>query len=296
MSLYVKKYGNMGLDSDIKFFSLLLRRLEKLLSDVRLVFYKDYPNISQGKIINEIPDILNKDFKIKDLELNPQDFFGLIIEFKFKIKANNQIFDGFLRRNNYELSKIYGNFELDIFGNNDISNFGDLILNGNKNLKDAVELWIAKDARELHIPIQEAYIAPSIGYPEIDVSKRIWMYYFNPVDFLRDIIKFIKNLEEIEAPKYVKEEYEKMSDRLKPYNDRFIASELYSSEAFKPRFEEFVKENNISVAPGSLILSSDNLDNNFIFARELSEKIIFPVMKSVPGREQFIEIIKEKIK
>ncbi len=297
MSLYVKKYNNMGLDSDVKFCSLLLKRLDKILFDVRLAIYKDYPNISQGKLIKEIPNILNKDnFKIKDLELNQQDLFGMIFEFKFKIKANNRIFDGFLRRNNYELSKIYGNFELDIFGNTEISNFGDLILNGNKNLKDAIEFWIAKDARELQIPIQEAYIAPSIGNPEIDVSKRIWMYYSNPVDFLRDIIKFIKNLEEIEAPKYIKEEYEKINDKLKPYNDMFIARELYASEAFKPRFEEFVKENNISVMPGSLILFSNNLDNNFIFARELSEKLIFPVMKSVPGREEFIEIIKEKIK
>lgn len=116
-----------------------------------------------------------------------------------------------------------------------------------------------------------------------------------PVDFLRDIIKFIKNFEEIDAPKYLKEEYLKLNDKLKPYDDRFVASELYSSERFKPKFDEFVEENKIAVVAGSLTISSNDLDRNFVFTREVAEKIIFPVMRKVPGRKDFIEIIKEEL-
>lgn len=247
-------------------------------------------------MIKEIPDALNKDINVADLQKNISEFLNHIFEFKFKININNSIFDGFLRRNNYTLSKIYGSYEFDIFGNPKVSNFGDLILSGNENLKSVAEAWITKDAQHFKVQIQEAYIAPSSGDPEIDISKRIWMYYVNPADFVGDVIKFIKHFEDIEAPVYMKEEYKKISDRLKPYNDKFLASELYSSEKFKPKFDEFVRENNISAIAGSLIISSNDLDNNFVFARELSEKIIFPVMNAVPGREDFIEIIKTHIK
>ena len=213
----------------------------------------------------------------------------------FKLKINDYLFDGYLRRNNIRLAKVYGQFELDIFGNKEISNLGDLIVYNAEKLKEIIQEWIIKDASNLKISIKEAYIASSVGDADIDLSKRIWVYYASPADFLKDVIKFIKYFEDIEAPKYLKKEYEQVIDRLDPYNETFIASQLYSSPKFKSKFEEYVKENNIAVGAGSLILSSNDLDNNFVFAREVSEKIVFPVMKSVPGRKAFIDIIDEKL-
>ncbi len=224
MTLIAKKYADVPIDRDLKYCMALLNRLGTQLSDVKLVIYKDYPNISQGKMIKEIPDALNKDINVADLQKNISELLNHIFEFKFKININNSIFDGFLRRNNYSLSKIYGSYEFDIFGNSKVSNFGDLILSGNENLKSVAEAWITKDAHQFKVQIQEAYIAPSSGDPEIDISKRIWMYYVNPADFVGDVIKFIKHFEDIESPVYMKEEYKKISDRLKPYNDKFLAS------------------------------------------------------------------------
>jgi len=296
MSLQLKKdYGELVLDEDMKFCRALLSRLSKSISEVSLRFYKHYPNLSQGQLLKEIKDPLNQDVRLKDI-LNGNEYAHIIIEFDFKLHSNNVEYSAFIRRNNIRLSKIYGDFEFDIFGYGNISNLGDLIKSGDKEILRIIQDWIKKDAKVMKIGVREAYIASSEGSPEFDVSKRIWSYYANPVDFLRDVIKFIKYFEEIDAPRYVKEEYLEINDRLKPYNDWFIAKELYDAKGFKSKFSEFVKENNIAVASGSLILSSNDLDKNFVFIREISEKIIFPVMKSVPGRKDFIEIIKKQLK
>lgn len=297
MSLYVRKYGELDLNLDLKYCKILLRRLENYIDETNLIVYKDFPNISQGKIINEVNDPFSRDIRVIDIVKDLSELFNCIFEFKFKLKVNGYIYDAYLRRNNFRLSRIYGQFEFDIFGNKHVSNFGDLILSQSQveTFKDIIQEWITKDAAQLKISIQEAYIGSSQGDPEIDISKRIWTYYSSPSDFLKDVIKFIKNFEDIDAPLYVKEEYDKINDKLKPYDDTFIARELYASIKFKPKFDEFVRENHIAVAPGSLIISSKNLDDNFIFAREVSEKIVFPVMKSVPGRKDFIEIINEKL-
>ena len=139
MSIYVRRYGEFDLNTDIRYCKLLLRRLDKFISNIHLVVYKDYPNITQGKIIKKIPNALNLDYKVKDL-VSGHDIFNCIFEFKFRLKIDTYVFDAYLRRNNLTFSKAYGQFELDLFGNREISNLGDLILSGAEELKKMIAI------------------------------------------------------------------------------------------------------------------------------------------------------------
>ena len=82
MSLYIRKFGETEINMDLKYCKVLLRRLEHQISDVKLVIYKDYPNISQGKIINELEEPMSKDFKVKDIVKNLFELPTYIFEFK----------------------------------------------------------------------------------------------------------------------------------------------------------------------------------------------------------------------
>lgn len=187
MTLYAKCYSNFDYDLDLKYLKILLARLSSYISEVDLAVYKDYPNTSQGELIKTIPDIMNKDIKIKDILLNLQELYKYIFEYQFKLKIKDIVYSGYLRRNNFVLSKGYGQYEFDIFGYKEISCFGDLLMYGEKNLKKFIEQWIKEDGKNLRIPIQEAFIASSFGDAETDISKRVWMYY----SF--DIKKFLKH-------------------------------------------------------------------------------------------------------
>ena len=67
------------------------------------------------------------------------------------------------------------------------------------------------------------------------------------------------------------------------------------SKKFSDKFNSMVLEKEIQIRKGSLILSSNNLENNFLLARELSEKMIFPVMKQVTGDTEFRDILDKSI-
>ena len=133
MGLCIKK-RNMNPNEDLKYCTILLKKMKGFISSVSLIVYENYPNISQGKIVKEIKDPLSKNLVIKDIVPNQQNIYNYIYEFKFKLKVDDYIYDAFLRLNNYNLKKIYGNIILDIFGNSNVSNLGDLISLGNNKL------------------------------------------------------------------------------------------------------------------------------------------------------------------
>ena len=141
----------------------------------------------------------------------------------------------------------------------------------------------------------------SYGEPSVDLSKRIWIYYSQPFFLIVDLLNFIKNFKELEIdkgyglPKYLLPDYEQIIHKIRPYSVDFLSKEFMSSPKFVKRFEHEVMQKAIEIRPGSLIISSNNLENNFLFARDLSEKMIFPVMSQVTGDKEFKDILDKSL-
>lgn len=290
------KFGYRKYNEEIKLALLILESM-KPRGDIIMNVYKKYPDKIRGELIKSEKIEKNKDIRIGDLGIRGFLLSELIFEFEFMIDVDGEDVSAYIRLNNDLLRKIYGDIEMDIYPFKDISNLGDLICKKDLNdLKNSIESAVSK-YKDLKIPLKEAYISVSFGEPSIDFSKRVWIYYSNPIFLVADLISFIKYFKELEfgdgesVPKYLIPSYEEIIHKLKPYNVDFLSREFMGSAKFQKKFNSAVSEKQVIVKPGSLILSSNNLENNFLLARDLSEKIIFPVMKQVIGDVEFKEIL-----
>ncbi len=301
--LRIKGYGEYkDLQQNLRFCLSLLNKLG--FEEINIKFFKNYPNKSQGELINSVKlELLKKEILVKDyVEIGKYLIWDIVIEIDFKIKIKGEIIDGFIRIYNNKLSKVYGDIEMDIYPFEDVSNFGDLIVNYKLNkFKEIIENHITKEAGYFKLKFKEAYISVSLGDSYIDPSKKIWIYYSSPALLIIDILSFIKNIKDIEVeegirvPSYLNEKYQKIIPQIRPYNNSFLGRELIGNEKFRGKFDDFVKENEVLAKSGSLILSSNDIHKNLNLIREISEKLIFPVMSKVTGETQFRDIINKTL-
>ncbi len=148
MTLVVRLESSYDINNNFEFCKSLINNLKKFIESCELNLYKDYPNVSQGQLLdtvefNKIPTI-NIITVVKSIsrEVNIND---VIFQFDFKLKNKDLIYDGYLRLNNFILSKIFGNIELDIFPRDSIINLGELIFQEKTDeLKLIIEEWIKK--------------------------------------------------------------------------------------------------------------------------------------------------------
>lgn len=295
------RYGARKLNSEIK----LCRHILNAVSSSEIIKVNIYENISDkinGNIINkfefnnnELNDIVISNY----VNLREHSLGKIIVDLEFNINVDDKLISSYIRINNDSMRRSFGDIEMDIYPFEDVSNFGDLIKKFKlDNFKIDIEKIIKKYPKEFGIIVNESYIAVSHGEPSIDFSKRIWMYYSQPYYFIMDILNFIKNFKELEVddgfgvPRYIIPDYEEILHKIKPYDVKFLSKQFMNSEGFSKIFNLSIKEKEIEVRPGSLIISSDDIENNFLLARDLSEKMIFPVMKKVTGEQEFREYLK----
>lgn len=270
-----------------------------VLEDAKLLIYDSYPNISQGEILATLnaTQIDPIEETIKKYNLYNRPYSGLIYQFEFKIKLDRVLFDSYLRINNDFFSTFMGTIEFDIFPKGDIINLGDYFtLKSSKPMKDLIQRWIKESSKLYNIAIKEAYVGVSYGDFRVDYSKRIWAYHRYPKDFLIDVIKFIKNIQSLTVPEYLKKEYIPLLDNLAPYSEAFVAKEFTDSEKFNQLFSAFTNANKIKVGHGSLLLDTETTENTLLLLRYLSESIIEPVMKQVIGKKAFESLINNSLK
>lgn len=297
------KVGHRKYNEEIKLALLILESVNPK-GEIIMNIYQGYPDKIRGKLLKsqKIEKNVLRDLRISDhIDLSRNSLYSLIIEFEFILNIGKEDISGYIRLNNDLLRKNYGDIEMDIYPFKDVSNLGDLIYKENLNdMKNAIESAILK-YKQFRIPLKEAYISVSFGEPTIDLTKRIWIYYSNPIFLVADLINFIKYFKELEfgeessVPKYLIPHYEEIIHKLKPYNVDFLSREFMSSEKFNKRFEEAVSEKQIAIKRHSLTLSSNSIENNFLLARDLSEKMIFPVMKQVTGDVEFKQILDKSL-
>lgn len=297
------KFGYRKYNEEISLVRGILESMNPQ-GEIILNVYKNYPDKIRGKLIKseKLERGILRDIKIKDyIDFSKYSLSEIIFEFEFNINIDNENISCYIRLNNEHLRKIYGDIEMDIYPFKDIANLGDLIYKKDLvDLKNSIESAVKK-YKELKIPLKEAYICVSFGEPSIDLSKRVWIYYSNPIFLVSDLISFIKYFKELEfgegqdVPKYLIPYYEEIIHKLRPYSIDFLSREFMGSEKFVKRFENAVSEKQIIVKKGSLILSSNNIENNFLLARDLSEKLIFPVMKQVIGDKEFKDILDKSL-
>jgi hypothetical protein len=296
------RYGSRNYNEEFKLGRAILNSIG-VRKDVMMNIYSKFPDKARGKLLkSEKIDDISKDIKISDyVDLRQFPLNEIIIELEFILEIEKEKISGYLRINNDFLKKYFGDIELDIYPFKDISNFGDLIRKYDLiKIKESVEKTL-RESKIFGVYIREAYISVSEGEPSIDLSKRIWIYYSNPIFLVADLINFIKYFEELEieegmnVPKYLIPYYEEIIHKLKPYSVDFLSREFMTSGKFVKRFESAVSEKQVSIKKGSLILSSNNIENNFLLARDLSEKLIFPVMKQVTGDVEFKKILNDSL-
>lgn len=298
MSLVVRAYGRKPME-EVYYSAYLLDLLKS--NDVEFSIFEDYPNESQGELLfrgkaDVVPKEKYKFDEFVDMyNVRKKQTSSLIYQFEFKLFLNNQIFDCFLRINNTVLSQPLGNIEFDLFPRGDIINFGDYVTRNKQNkVVSAIEDWITHSS-EYNITIKEAYIGISDGDFRYDYSKRIWFYYRHFKDYVVDVIRFIKNINKIELPHYLKEDYKEWSNKLAPYNELFIAKAFADSDKFRKLFYGYANKNMIPAQAGSLWIPAQSTENTLLLMRFVSEDLMFPVMDRVIGKNDFKRIINESL-
>jgi len=298
------RLGMRRYNDEIKFCIHLLKAVGAP-EIVKLNLYWNFPDKVRGKLLNSQEININQmqEIKLSDyINFREYSLSEIIIEFEFNLLVNEKEISAYLRLNNECLRKSFGDLELDIYPFENISNFGDLLQKNNlEDIKKNIESVIVKYPKELGFIVKEAYIAVSYGEPSLDLSKRIWIYYSQPFLLIADLLNFIKNFKELEfdegfnVPNYLVPVYEGIIHKIRPYSVDFLSREFMGSEKFSKRFNYEVMQKTIEIRKGSLILSSNNIENNFLLARDLSEKMIFPVMQKVTGDTEFRDILDKSL-
>lgn len=198
------KVGHRKYNEEIKLALLILESVNPK-GEIVMNIYKGYPDKIRGKLLKsqKIEKNVLRDLRISDyIDLRENSLYNLIIEFEFMLNIGKEDISGYIRLNNDLLRKNYGDIEMDIYPFKDISNLGDLIYKENlDDMKNAIESAILK-YKQFRIPLKEAYISVSFGEPSIDLTKRIWIYYSNPIFLVADLINFIKYFKELEFGEY----------------------------------------------------------------------------------------------